>query len=247
MEPIKTFRKEQFIRTADCDLMSTWRPSAILETMQETAGEHCLNLGVSRMDLLPMGLVWIITRGEVVMDRYPIIGETITIETSPMPVRRWFFPRYYLFKDAHGEIIGKAGSIWALLDLNSRHMVSPEAVISRMPDNSDLIAPLPFPATVRDVDGTVTEETRFAQYTDLDANCHVNNTKYLDWCCNALGVGTMQENVLSRFLINYNQEIRPGEEIQTALRRSGNEFSYTGIGSAGTCHFDIGGELRERQ
>lgn len=246
MELMKVFQKEVTIRAVDADFMGTWRPSALLECMQESAGEHCTHLGISRDVLLPSGLVWIITRGEVVMDRYPVIGETVTVETTPMPVRRWFFPRYYVFRDSEGKEIGKAGSIWALLDINTRHMVRPDIVLQRLPDNSDLTAPMGFPATVQDVDGDIEEMLRVPQYTDLDVNLHVNNTKYIDWCCNALGIDTMRENTLSHFSVNYNQEIRPGEEVRTVLHRSGSTFSYSGLGAEGVRHFDVGGELRSR-
>ena len=91
---LKTYREEMRIQTCHCDLTGQWRPSAILEAMQETAGVHSELLGVGRNALIQQGVVWVLTRLEVVMDRYPKIAETISIETFPMPVRRWFFPRY---------------------------------------------------------------------------------------------------------------------------------------------------------
>ena len=36
-------------------------------------------LGFGREALSPMGIVWVVTRLEVVMDRYPLIGETVTL------------------------------------------------------------------------------------------------------------------------------------------------------------------------
>ena len=36
-----------------------------------------------------------------------------------MPVRRWFFPRYYVFRDEQGQELGRAGSLWALLNLST--------------------------------------------------------------------------------------------------------------------------------
>lgn len=104
---LKTYKEEMLLRTSQCDLMGQWRPSAILETMQELAGTHSELLGVGRNALIErQGVVWILTRIEVVMDRYPRIGEHIAAETFPMPLKRWFFPRYFTFRDERGEEIG---------------------------------------------------------------------------------------------------------------------------------------------
>ena len=234
------------LRTVNCDMMGTWRPSAILESMQEAAGAHSTLLGLGRNALLQKGVVWIVTRAEVVMDRYPRIGDRVSIETFPMPVRRWFFPRYYVFRDADsGEELGRAGTLWALLDVDARRMARPDLVGNLIPDNSDLQAPLGLPATVAEVSGTLETAQLFPQYTDLDNNMHVNNTKYMDWCCNALGIDTMTGCELGRFDVNYNMEIKPHQELRTELRRLGSDFSFSGF-VGDERHFDIGGVLRER-
>lgn len=242
---LKTYRDDLPILTRDCDLSGQWRPSAILETMQELAGIHGTLIGVGRNALLQKGVVWVLTRVEVVMDRYPKIGDTVSVETFPMPVRRWFFPRYFIFRDAHGEEIGRAGTLWVLLDIATRKMVKPDLCAALMPDNSDLLAPLGLPATVTEVSGTLKTSQFQPTYTDLDVNGHVNNTKYMDWCCNTLGIDTMKRHCLAQFDINYNLEILPGQEVRTELRQLGDAFSFSGF--EGTArHFDIGGTLRDR-
>ena len=97
---LKVYKEEMTLRTSQCDLNGQWRPSAIMETMQELAGIHSELLGVGRNALIEQGVVWVLTRVEVVMDRYPKIGEHLSLETFPMPVRRWFFPRYFVFRDS---------------------------------------------------------------------------------------------------------------------------------------------------
>lgn len=241
----KTYKEEMLLRTCHCDLMGQWRPSAILETMQEMAGMHSELLGVGRNSLIQQGIVWVLTRVEVVMDRYPKVTDQISVETFPMPIRRWFFPRYYIFRDDHGAEIGRAGSLWALLDFKTRKMTKPDMIAHLMPDNSDLLAPLGLPATVTEVSGTLTTGIRRPEYTDLDVNMHVNNTKYMDWCCNALGIDAMKDNCLARFDVNYDMEIRPGQEIRTELRRLGNDFSFCGF-EGEQRHFDVGGVLKPR-
>ena len=242
---LKTYKEENVLRAAECDLSSQWKPSAILENMQEMAGKHAELLGVGRNALMQQGVVWVLTRVEVEMDRYPRHTDTVATETFPMPVRRWFFPRYFIFRDEQGQEIGRAGSLWVLLDVNTRKMARPDTVARLMPDNSDLLAPLGLPATVAEVSGTLQTGVLCPQYTDLDMNGHVNNVKYMDWCCNALGIDAMRSKCLRRFDVNSDLEIRPGQEIRTELRTLGDDFSFCGF-EGEQRHFDIGGTLAER-
>ena len=111
-----------------------------------------------------------------------------------------------------------------------------------MPDNSDLLAPLGLPAAVTEVSGTLQTEMRQPRYTDLDFNGHVNNTRYLDWCCDALGIDTMRGAYLKHFAVNFDAEVMPMQQIRTELRRLGDDFSYCGF-EGDKRHFDVGGLL----
>ena len=235
---VQTFR----IASYQTDLTARIKPSAILEIMQEMAGAHAELLTVGRTRLEPLNLAWVLTRVEVRMNRYPLSGEVITVETFPMPNRRVFFPRYFVFRDAQGETIGCAGSMWVVLDVTTRKMASGAEITALMPDNSDLTAPMGMPATVEEVAGDVTETLRTPVYTDLDMNGHVNNTRYVDWCCNALGIDTMRSHAMTQFAVNFNQEILPGQEMRTVLHQDGTRFSFSGFSEAWR-HFDVGGIL----
>jgi len=238
----KTHSQEFRVASYQTDLSARMKPSAILEIMQEMAGAHAEMLDVGRSKLLPMNLAWVLTRVEVRMERYPVSGEIITVETFPMPNRRVFFPRYFIFRNAKGEQIGCAGSLWVVLDITTRKMGNPAEIAAMMPDNRDLTAPMGMPATVEEIEGDGALVNRLPVYTDLDVNGHVNNTRYLDWCCNALGIETMRDHAMKNFAVNYNQEILPGQEVRTVLHREGGRFSFSGFEGA-VRHFDVGGTL----
>lgn len=241
----KTFTETFRLQSHQVDFNSRLKPGALLQMMQEMAGGHAEQLGIGHKLLLEKGLVWVLTRIEVQMARYPSFGEHLTIETFPMPNRRWFFPRYFVFRDEAGQQIGCASSMWVLLDVQQRRMCPPEAALPFIPDNSDLTAPMAPPAAVAIADGDPVCLTRLPLYSDLDMNGHVNNTRYLDWCCDALGVDTLKAQELSRFALNFNQEILPGQETMSELRRAGDAFSFSGFVD-GVRHFDVGGTLRPR-
>ena len=240
---LKTYSQDFRIASYQTDLTARMKPSAILEIMQEMAGAHAELLDVGRSRLMPLNLAWVLTRVEVRMERYPLSGEVITVETFPMPNRRVFFPRYFVFKDADGRQIGCAGSLWVVLDITTRKMGNPADIVPLMPDNRALTAPMGMPATVEEIPGQAITIDRLPVYTDLDVNGHVNNTRYLDWCCNALGIDVMRTHVMTTFCVNYNQEILPGQKVHTELHVDGSRFSYSGF-EGDVRHFDVGGTLK---
>ena len=76
---MKVFETEFILRTFQCDFMGSWRPSAILECMQEAAGAHSELIGCGRQALLEKNAVWVLSRSEVQMDRYPGVGDKVIV------------------------------------------------------------------------------------------------------------------------------------------------------------------------
>ena len=179
------------------------------------------------------------------MDREAHLGETVSIETFPMPLRRWFFPRYFIFRNAAGEALGAAGTLWVLFDLEKRCMVAPGEVAKAIPDNSDLTPPLGVPGPVPRLTGEAVRSVRAPVYSELDVNGHVNNARYADWLCDALGLETLRDLRVRDMRLSYAAEIRPGQEMDLTLVRDGLAFHLTGA-HEGKVHFEIGGELEKR-
>ena len=243
---LKSYEETFVLRVSDCDLNGRWRPGAILACMQEAAGAHSALLGCGRDELLQRNIVWVLSRCELRMERYPAYGETITVQTFPMPNRIYFFPRYYVFTDARGELIGKAGTLWLLLDTRTRHMLPPGEIARLIPDNRDLSVPMNLPATVGQLQGQefVTEYTPV--YTDLDVNGHVNNTRYADWLCNQLGIETMTAFEPESIILNYHHEILPDQKLVLHRILRDDAYRFTGYLEEKAA-FEIGGRLRKRK
>ena len=218
------------LRTKDCDVNGLWKYSSILETMQEAAGDHCSALGCGRTELAKRGLAWVIVRNEIRMERHPSFDETVTITTFHKPVRHRFFPRYFIIRNEAYETIGMASTLWV--------------VVSLMPDNSDLDAPMPFPAHILDCNGESTVINRMVQYTDLDMTGHVNNARYADWFCNALGSDVLRNEMISSMILNYNTEILEGQIVTLTLTRNNDKSAMTGT-VEGKNAFEIGCTLQK--
>ena len=233
------------LRACSCDMSGAWKPSAILETMQETAGVHSRIFGLGRDVMDAMNIAWVLSRLTVRFDRVPVVGETITVETYPTPNRHMFFPRTHIFRDGTGAQVGCANSLWVLMDLTERKLTRSDEILAHMPDNTGMAMLPGMPATVKPLSGEPVTGEVIPRYSELDMNRHVNNTKYLDWCVNALGVDVMAENCITAFDVNYDAEILPGSVIRTELTRDGEKFAFCGFDGAKR-HFSVGGTLAAR-
>ena len=238
---IETFH----LRTCDCDLAGTWRPSALLEAMQETAIAHCDRLDFGRAVTDGLGVAWVLSRLKVALERVPAIGEAVSVETWPIAPRHLFYPRMFTLRDGAGGVIGHASSLWVLMDLNARRITDRPEARAAMPDNRDVPLPIPLPGTPRPLEGEPLRGELTPGCADFDINGHVNNTRYMDWCVNALGLETLKRRQLTAFEVNYEGEIRDTQPIQTELWLDGDHFCFAGS-AQGRRAFAVSGALEDR-
>ena len=239
---MKCLEKELTLRVSECDVHSRWRPGAMLIEMQEAAGEHSGTEGCGRDTLGRMGLAWVVARMDLQVLRYPGFGERVTVRTFHRPVRHRFFPRYFQILDGEGQLIAQASSLWLLMDLETRQSVPADRLPRPLTDNSDMPEIMSMPGGIAALDAPERVTSRTAVYSDLDINGHVNNTRYMDWLCDALGAGTMAEHPPERVTIHFDHEIRPEEPIELHLRQRGAEFELTGVHGDRQA-FHMGGRL----
>ena len=209
MEPIYT--QKFYINDAASDRFGRLKPSTLLYYIQEVAGVHGSAMGASYEALAEKNLFWAILRTRVQITRLPGKGETIRLETWPMPTTRVAYPRSVVAYDEKGEEIFRAISIWVLMDRTTRAMV--------LPSKSGLI----FSGTVRGgelaVPGSLTPKTyenrcsRTVRFTDLDVNGHMNNTRYFDWMFDVLPSTFHAEHTLKELTICYLSEAREGQTL----------------------------------
>ena len=113
-------------------------------------------------------------------------------------------------------------------------------------DDSDMQMAAGMPASVRPLEGEVREGEIVPRFTDLDVNMHVNNTKYMDWCCNALDLDIMKDHCIMSFDVNYDAEILPGCRVHTELTMKEDAFAFLGF-VEGRRSFGISGKLMHRK
>ena len=209
MKPIYVQNFEITDIAVDC--FGRLKPSMILFFAQEIAGRHCVELAVDYDTLEQKRLFWAVTRHKVQITRMPVRGETIRIETWPMPTTRVAYPRSMVAYDEKGNELFRSISIWVLMDLDKRSMI--------LPGKSGISVEGTLRGNELSVPGGLAAKPlanhreRNVCFTDLDRNGHMNNTRYLDWIDDLLPSLFHKERSVKEFTVCYFSEAREGQHL----------------------------------
>ena len=209
MEPIY---HQYFDITDNCvDCFGRLKPSVLLQFIQEVASVHGSALGADYETLAKKNLFWAILRTRVQITRLPVSGETIRLETWPMPTTRVAYPRSIIAYDASGGEIFRAITLWVMMDKTSRSLVIPAksgiTVQGRL-EGGELAVPgslIPRPME--------RDDSRKVRFSDLDINGHMNNTRYFDWIYDLLPSSFHESRAVKEFTICYLAEAREGQTL----------------------------------
>jgi len=204
------------------DCFGKLKLSTLLYFAQEVAGKHFDSIAMTYEQLAARGMFWAIIRQRVHITRLPKSGETIRVETWPMPNTRVAFPRCVIAYDETGKELFQVLSLWVLMDLESRAMILPGKSGIALPGTLrgfELPAPGSLPAKQ-----LINHRSRTVCFTDLDRNGHMNNTRYLDWIADLLPSEFHQHHSPREFTVCYLSEAREGQELTLSW-----EFSDEGV------------------
>ena len=216
MEPI--FQKEYTLTDAAADCFGRLKPSMLLFYCQDVAGHHCNILGTDYDTLAQKNMIWAIIRQKVQITRLPMSGETIRIETWPMPTTRTCYPRSTVAYDADGKELFRAIGMWVLMDATSRAMILPGksgVTVQGLLTGTELASPGSL--APREMENLA---CRQVSYSDLDRNGHMNNTKYLEWLGDLLPSSFHREHTPQEFTVCYHAEARETEQLHMSWQIS---------------------------
>ncbi len=205
------YRQSFSISDIHLDCFGRVKPSVLLYFAQEVAGKHAALLGTDWDTLNKKNLFWAILRHHVQVNRLPVSGETITLETWPMPTTRVAYPRATVAYDQQGNVLFRTIAIWVLMNTDTRTMVLPGksgVEVAGMLQGTELASPGSIaPASLQN------QISRTVSYTELDRNLHMNNTRYLDWVDSLLPSSFHKDHPVQDFTVCYLSEAREGQAL----------------------------------
>ena len=203
----------------------TLRPSCLLNLLQQAAIHHTEQLGMGREKTLDRGLLWAISRQQIVIDRMPAYDERVVLTSWPGRTMHVLFPRYCELRTQEGERLLRASALWVLLDAGTRSFVFPDEYGVELP-GMDRADQLPLPE--QPVSLPSASETQFTvPYSYVDLNGHMNNTRYLDLAEDLLPEDA-RTRPLAEIRIAHQLEARCGQTLTVSMGADETVRTFTG-------------------
>ncbi len=227
----ETYSQEFTVANYDVSANGNYRLTAFLKKAQEAAQGHASILGYGYDDLCKMGLIWVISRMEVEVIRYPKWREEVTIRTWHKGKKGLYYLRDYEIVSADGERLILATSSWLILDTVSRRIqrnVEGMDEIFIKHDSAHHAIQEPCSKIKRELGEVVSKHG--VSYSDIDMNLHANNSKYLEWALDILPHNELTAGFGVKLVkINFAHESLLGDIVDLALHKEGSTYYVHGI------------------
>ena len=143
----------------------------------------------------------------------PKLNEKIKIETWPQEPKALQFERDYLIFDEKGEIIIRATSIWAIIDLSTRMIKRSRTIEIDYPDIRIERAHNQSFNILKASGELELAYKKVIGYSDTDINGHLNNAKYIDYIMDCFTVDNHKEYMVMDIEVNFIHELLPNESL----------------------------------
>ena len=218
----RLWEKAYHLRASDFDAHHHIKPSAILELFQDAAGQHAECLGVGYDAMLSRAYLWVLVRIKFQILVQPKNYQSVKVKTWPLAPNRLNYRREYCIENQEGQGLIIGSSEWVVMHSERRRLVSDPDLY---PFKDHFHEEMHFEAKlerVRDFETTGTPYTVQPTFSDLDANHHVNNTKYANYVMDALS--PVESDEIDTFQIDFRREVLPGDLLSIHHQRE-NELS----------------------
>ncbi len=168
------------IRYSELDRSGKLSLESLLDYFQDCSTFHSEDIGVGLKFLQERHLAWVMSAWQIVVERYPALGERVLIETAPYDFKGFIGWRNFLMETESGERLSCANTVWTLMDMENMHP-------ARVPDELHAAYVLeeklemdyaPRKIALPKTEGERREKVEVRQH-HLDTNHHVNNGQYI--------------------------------------------------------------------
>lgn len=211
----------------------TLKPSAILRIIQEAAGRHMEQDGLSYEFMRSRGVVFLLVKECVKVHSYPYCDDVITVETWFHKNKGATFVRNMRFASKTDQILIEAETHWIIADPETHRILRPSQFPFIMPEvgeDSVSISAMRL-ATLKEAAEAGVREVR---WSDIDCNYHMNNAVYADIICDYFP-GGFKGRKLMEFQIDFNSEAMLGDKIRIYAKQENSTYYFEGMVNGKKC------------
>ncbi|KAK3028087.1 hypothetical protein RJ639_039378 [Escallonia herrerae] len=254
------YRQNFSIRSYEIGADQTASIETLMNHLQETALNHVKSAGLlgdgfgSTPEMCKRNLIWVVTKMQVLVDRYPIWGDVVQVDTWVDSSGKNGMRRDWLVRDCKtGDILTRASSLWVMMNKKTRRL-------AKIPDEVRVEIAQYFvdspPVVDEDgrklpkLDDSKAEYIRTGltpRWSDLDVNQHVNNVKYIGWILESAPPPIVESHELAGMTLEYRKECNRDSVLQsltTVLENGIDRLADSGfVECQHLLRFEDGGEI----
>lgn len=234
------FRQIFVIRSYEIGPDKTATMETLMNLLQETALNHVSRSGLAgngfgaTHEMSLRKLIWVVTRINVQVEKYSSWGDVVEIDTWVDAAGKIGMRRDWIIRDYNTRnIITRATSTWVVMNRETRRLSKiPEEVKREIePFHLNRVA-----IAAQDIDTEkiekLTDDTAdriksglAPRWSDMDANQHVNNVKYIGWILESVPINVLEHYNLTSLTLEYRRECRQSNMLDslTSIRIKLNE------------------------
>ncbi|KAK4436844.1 Palmitoyl-acyl carrier protein thioesterase, chloroplastic [Sesamum alatum] len=227
------YRQSFVVRSYEIGPDKTATMETLMNLLQETALNHVASAGVAgngfgaTREMSIRKLIWVVTRIHVQVDKYSSWGDVVEIDTWVDAAGKNGMRRDWIIRDYNTQkIITRATSTWVIMNRETRRL-------SKIPDEvKNEVQPFYLNRAAIATENTdsekiekLTDETAeiirtglAPRWSDMDANQHVNNVKYIGWLLESVPINVLEDYNMTRLTLEYRRECRQSNVLESLTR-----------------------------
>ncbi len=168
------------IRYSESDCEGRLSLASLLNYFQDCSTFQSEDLGLGLGYMKEQNMVWVLSSWQIVVERYPKMGEWVEVGTLPYEFKGFLGYRNFFMKNERGEYLAKANSLWSLLDIGTGKPSKPTDAMYRGYVVEEKIPMEYAPRRIFLPEGGKMQADVVVKKHHLDTNHHVNNGQYVD-------------------------------------------------------------------
>lgn len=168
------------IRYSETDSEGKLTIASLINYFQDCSTFHSEDVGLGIAYLREKNLVWVLSSWQIAVERYPDLGENVTVGTQPYDMKGFLGYRNFWMLDQTGSYLAKANTLWSLLDTKTG---KPANIPDSMAEGYGIGEKLDMEYAPRKIaipQGGSDQDAITVKKYHLDTNHHVNNQQFVN-------------------------------------------------------------------
>lgn len=203
------YKLEGQIRFSECDTSKRITLPGIINYFQDCSSAQSEQIGHGIDYLKEKKKAWILSAWQIIVERYPELGEAIEAGTWATDFKGLYATRNFSMKTKSGEMLAYANSIWVFMDLAAGRPTKPGKEEVEAYGMEPALEMEYAPRKIKLSEKAILVDTFPVRKYHIDTNNHVNNCQYVQMAMEVL----REDMRISQVRVEYKKSAVYGDVI----------------------------------